>query len=59
MAALNPEIKLYADAIISIADKYIANNQPGTALPAIEANKLEELAQWQAYRAKALEFYAM
>jgi hypothetical protein len=57
---IDPSIKTYVDGIIALCDQKILANQPNPLDPAqIAANKLEEIAAWNAYRNQALGFYAL
>jgi hypothetical protein len=60
MNPINTEIKTYVDSIVALCDHQILANQPNPLDPAqIAADKLEQIAAWNAYRNQALGFYAL
>jgi hypothetical protein len=57
---IDPSIKTYVDSLIALCDQKILANQPNPLDPAqIAADKLEQIATWNAYRTQALGFYAL
>jgi hypothetical protein len=57
---IDPQVKTYADSLIALCDQKILANQPNPSDPTqIAADKLEEVAAWNAYRTQALGFYAL
>lgn len=57
---LDPSLKSYIDAIIVLCDQKILSNQPNPNDPVpIATDKTEQIAAWNAYKSKALEFYGL